>query len=50
MNTVAHNVQDPRPGRVLIFRAWRINPKTGEKILPPPGKKAIPMWVKPREA
>lgn len=39
-------VQNPRPGRVLIFRAWRTDPKTGKKILPPPGSKAIPMWVK----
>jgi len=36
-------------GLVLIFRAWRINPKTGEKeYAKDHGKKAWPIWVSPK--
>lgn len=35
----------PRPGYRLIFRPWKIDPKTGERIYPKSGK-VFPMWVK----
>ena len=45
-------IEDPddenggRPGFRLIFRPWRIDPRTGRKLWAKHhGKKAWPMWV-----
>lgn len=32
-------------GGYFIFRAWKVDPKSGERLLPPPGKRAWKIWV-----
>ncbi len=36
----------PRPGMVLVFRKWIINPKTGQRIYPKRGR-VFAFWVDP---
>lgn len=38
--------EPPRPGMVLIFRLWKIDPKTGKRIYPKRGK-VFAFWVDP---
>lgn len=30
----------------LIFRAWRLDPVTKERIYPAEGKRCIPIWIR----
>jgi len=40
-------VKKPDGNYILIFRAWRIDPTTGNKIYARDyGKKAWPIWIK----
>ena len=32
-------------GGYFIYRSWKRDPKTGEKLLPPEGQKAWKIWV-----
>ncbi len=35
----------PPPGKKLIFRRWVTDPKTGERVYPPKGKKCFVFMV-----
>lgn len=40
------SVEPPRPGMVLVFRPWKIDPKTGKRIYPKKSK-VFAFWVDP---
>jgi hypothetical protein len=39
-----HRTRAPSAG-YYIFRAWKLDPKTGDRVLPPEGKKAWKIWI-----